>query len=467
MNQSCGYNDKCTCGWSSTSSLSETVLLRISSIMATITPQMRAFNDVALAMFCGYYDEVIAKNSSAPTNGQELLAEVQALIYHQDFKETKDAFTPSLSGTCPVETPRAQEEPLVITSDAKPVAVSISSTLLKSMPLTFVSTVINDEGKQEEVTKAVDLPYLSCVDYSETCLALKVNGGLLSPCLTRPSKGSSYCKTCSKAGMKYGTVSDRLSTSIMCYQDPKGKKEISFGTYCAKRGIPRDTIEQQISDLYNGLTLPEEQWSVDKTKASRSIKSSASSSDDEPCDHDAPKKKRGRPKKVVKVVEDVTANDASEKTASEAEEVSAASTEAEEVSVAADELVAKEKSSPKKVSPKKLTKKSKKLSPKKTEDLVEVSSDDEEELVEETPIVEVSPVEEAKESDANNEDSEDEEDEDFERLTYEGVKYLRDEENTLYLDLDDDVEPVGTWDPVSSTPKFNAGVDIQALLSGE
>ena len=99
--------------------------------------------------------------------------------------------------------------------------------------------------------------------------------------------------------------------------------------------------------------------------------------------------------------------------------------------------------------------------------LVEVSSDDEEELVEETPIVEVSPVEEAKESDANNEDSEDEEDEDFERLTYEGVKYLRDEENTLYLDLDDDVEPVGTWDPVSSTPKFNAGVDIQALLSGE
>jgi hypothetical protein len=429
--------------------------------MATITPQMRAFNDVALAMFCGYYDEVIAKNSSAPTNGQELLAEVQALIYSQDFKETKDAFTPSLSGTNPVETIRSHEETLVTTSDVKPVAASISSTLLKSMPLKFVSTVINDEGKQEEVTKAVDLPYLSCVDYSETCQALKVNGGLLSPCLTRPSKGSSYCKTCSKAGLKYGTVSDRLSTSIMCYQDPKGKKEISFGTYCAKRGIPRDTIQEQISDLYNGLTLPEEQWSVDKTKASRPIKSSSSSSADEPSDPDAPKKKRGRPKKVVKVVEDVTTNDPSDEPA--------ASEEAE-VSVAPAEPVTKEESSPKKVSPKKSTKKSKKSSPKK-ENLVEVSSDDGE-LVEETPVTEepeVAPVEEAKETSppSDNEESEDEEDEDFERLTYEGVKYLRDEENTLYLDMDDDVEPVGTWDPVTSTPKFNAGVDIQALLAGE
>ena len=103
---------------------------------------------------------------------------------------------------------------------------------------------------------------------------------------------------------------------------------------------------------------------------------------------------------------------------------------------------------------------------------MEVSSDDGE-LVEETPVTEepeeVLPVEEAKETlhPSDNEESEDEEDEDFERLTYEGVMYLRDEENTLYLDMDDDVEPVGTWDPVTSTPKFNNGVDIQALLAGE
>ena len=423
--------------------------------MATITPQMRAFTDAALAMFCGYYDEVIAKNSSAPTNGRELLVEVQALIYSQDFKNT-DVFPSSLSGTCLTDTHRAQEEPLATTSEAKPIAVSISSALLKSMPLKFVSTVINDEGKQEEVTKAVDLPYLSCVDYSETCQALKVNGGLLSPCLTRPSKDSSYCKTCSKAKLKYGTVADRLSTSIMCYQDPNGKKEISFGTYCSKRGIHREIIQEQIFDLYNGLALPEEQWSVDKTKASRPIKSSASSSADEPSDPDAPKKKRGRPKKVVKVVEDVTTNDASKETIAH---------EAAEVSVAPATTVAKEETSPKKT-----TKKTKKLSPKKKGGLVEVSSDDEVELVEESPVAEVAPVEETKgatEDSEDEEDGEEEEEEDFVRLVYEGVKYLRDEENTLYLDMEDDVEPVGTWDPVNSIPHFNAGVDIQALLDGE
>ena len=165
---------------------------------------------------------------------------------------------------------------------------------------------------------------------------------------------------------------------------------------------------------------------------------------------------------MVKVVEDVTTNDPSDEPAAASEEA--------EVSVAPAEPVTKEESSPKKVSPKKSTKKSKKSSPKK-ENLVEVSSDDGE-LVEETPVTEkpeVAPVEEAKETSppSDNEESEDEEDEEFQRLTYDGVKYLRDEENTLYLDMEDDVEPVGTWDPVTSTPKFNAGVDIQALLAGE
>ena len=452
--------------------------------MAITTPQMRAFSDAALAIFCGYYDRVIAKNSAAPINGQELMAEVQELIYSQDCKASEDVITTSLSGTPPVETLRVQEETLATTPEVKPDAISISSTILKSMPLKFVSTAINDEGKQEEVTKAVDLPYLSFVDYSDTCQSLKVNGGLLSPCLTRPSKGSPYCKTCSKAGLKYGTVSERSSMSIMCYQDSKGKKEISFGTYCAKRGIPRDIIQQQISDLYNGLTLPEEQWSVDKTKASRAIKSSNSSSADEDSDTDTPKKKRGRPKKVVKMVEDVTTDEPPEIEPCPAAEVSVAPAKPVddvEVSVAPAKPVDDVEVSvaPTKpvddveVSPKKPSNKSKKSSTKR-EVSVEVSSD-EGELVEETPVTEENlPVEETKEDhsasdneQASESETEEDEDEDFERITFEGVKYLRDEENTLYLDMEDDVEPVGTWDPVNLTPNFNVGVDIQALLNNE
>jgi hypothetical protein len=173
---------------------------------------------------------------------------------------------------------------------------------------------------------------------------------------------------------------------------------------------------------------------------------------------------------VVKVVEDVTATAPSE-VAPAATEVTVAPAEPvvkAEVTVAPAEPVAKPE-----VSQKKPSKKFKKSSPKK-EVLVEVSSD-EGELVEEHPVTEEPlPVEETKAGGSASEDvqasgpeMEEDEDEEFVRFTYEGVNYLRDEENSLYLDMDDDVEPVGTWDPVNSIPNFNAGVDIQALLSRE
>ena len=435
--------------------------------MASMTPQMRAFNDVALAMFCGYYDEIVAKNSS-PANGDELLAKLQELIYAQDQEgsimephniEMKPASTAAQS---PLHGTRLQEQPDEMVSSAT--TAICGSDLFKKFPLKHSSTVLNDDGKQEEVVNAVDLPYLSCVDYSSTCQALKVNGGLLSPCLTRPAKGSSYCKTCFKADLKYGTIADRENTSLMCYQDPKGKKEISFGTYCAKRSIPREDMERQILELYNGLVLPEEQWAVDKTKASRPIKSSSSSSDgDKPeVDADAPKKKRGRPKKVVKVVEDVTTNDVND--------------QAEEKSV---EVEAPEK--PKKV---KKAKKSKKATAE-----VEVSTDGEleleepvqEEPVQEEPVqeepVQKEPVQEPVQEEpvqepANEEPAEEEnggdsgsesEDEGWTKIVYDGTEFLVDDEQTLWWETEDDAEAVGTWDPHTKTPTFMEGVDIESL----
>ncbi len=423
-----------------------------------MTPQMRAFNDVALAMFCGYYDEIIANNST-PANGQELLAQLQDLLYNQDqegsgMEPNKNEMTlASTSAQSPLHGTRLQEQADEMASSA--MTAICGSDLFKKFPLKHTSNVLNDDGKQEEVVKAVDLPYLSCVDYSSTCQALKVNGGLLSPCLTRPAKGSPYCKTCFKADLKYGTIADRKKTSLMCYQDPKGKKEISFGTYCAKRSIPREDMERQIAELYNGLVLPEEQWAVDKTKASRPIKSSSSSSDgDKPeVDADAPKKKRGRPKKVVKVVEDVTANDVSD--------------QAEDMPV--------EVEAPKKPKKAKKAKKSKKATAE-----VEVSTDGEleveepvqeepahEEPVEEEPVEE-EPVKEEPVEEENGDDSGSEsEDEGWTKIVYDGTEYLVDDEHTLWFETDDDAEAVGTWDPNTKTPTFMEGVDIEALKAGK
>ena len=393
--------------------------------MASMTPQMRAFNDVALSMFCGYYDEIIAKNSP-PVNGVELMTKLQELIYsEQSIREIKPA---SFKENVTSQEEERNQEPVYAEPNQEPSKVC-GSDLLKQFPLKYTTKVVNDDGALEEVTKNVDLPYLSCIDYSTTCQALKVNGGLLSPCLTRPAKSSSYCKTCSKAGLVYGTIADRMATSIMCYKSPKGKKEISFGTYCAKRNIPQDEMEKQIAELYNGLVLPKEQWDVDKTKASRPIKSSGSSSDgDKPeQDADAPKKKRGRPKKTVKIMEDVTATG--------------------------------EENTAKVVKP--VVKKSKKI--KKAE--VEVSSDGEleaeepvhEEPAHKEPVVEEPVVEEPADSDSG------EEDDNWSKVMFEGLEFLVDEENTLWLESEDDAEVVGTWDPIAKTPTFNEGISIDTL----
>ena len=66
------------------------------------------------------------------------------------------------------------------------------------------------------------------------------------------------------------------------------------------RGLERADVETKIQELYD-VTLPEEYWSVDKSKANRAVKTVSTSSDDEASvegEKPAPKK-RGRPKKAA------------------------------------------------------------------------------------------------------------------------------------------------------------------------
>lgn len=450
-----------------------------------MAPQIRAFNDVALAMFCGYYDNIVAKNSP-PATGDELFAKLQDLIYHHDpcgsTKMELCNMPAEEAPQSPSEGTRDQERPIKLGSQST--AIICGSDLFKKYPLKHTSNVLNDDGKQEEAIKAVDLPYLSCVDYGSTCQALKVNGGLLSPCLTRPAKGSTYCKTCLKSDLKYGTIADRENTSLMCYQDPKGKKEISFGTYCAKRSIPPEAMKAQISDLYNGLVLPEEQWLVDKTKASRPIKSSSSSSSDgdkAAVDPDAPKKKRGRPKKVIKVVEDVTTNDVSEPAEDTSNEVKVEAPKktkkpkkpkkTAQVEVSSDgeleeeEPVAEEPGAEEPVAEEPVAKEPIAEEPIAEEPIAEEPIAEEpiaEEPVAEEPVAK-EPVHEqpvAEEADGSNSENEEEE---WQKIVYKGISFLVDEEQTLWFETDDDAEPIGTWDPNTKTPTFSDGFDIAAL----
>ena len=147
-------------------------------------------------------------------------------------------------------------------------AVKLSSDVIKKNPLKFKKKQVGADGIEEEVEVSVDFPYLAGVDYSSTCQSLKICGGLLAPCLTRRPKGQNSCKACTKLGNPHGTIEDRKNVSMLCYKSPKGKSEMSFGTYVTKRGLDIDEVKAKILELY-GTELPNEYWSVDKAKAAR------------------------------------------------------------------------------------------------------------------------------------------------------------------------------------------------------
>ena len=95
-------------------------------------------------------------------------------------------------------------------------------------------------------------------------------------------------------------MEQRSKCSMLCYADPKGKKEISFGTWLKKRGVERAEVETLIQEQY-GISLPDEYWVLDKSKSSRAVKTVSTSSDDEASvegEKPAPKK-AGRPKKLA------------------------------------------------------------------------------------------------------------------------------------------------------------------------
>ena len=451
---------------------------------------LRAIADLALAQFIVLYDEVVAEQdlTGAPS-GEKLSGWMKTKLHENEAPVLE---TPNkLPREDEVETAKQEEavKSKVVTPKVQPETKSqgkLSSKTLKSKPLVYKTQ--NEAG--EEFENSVDMPYLPCcIDYTDTCQALKVNGGLFTPCLTRPAKNSKFCKICEKQGFKFGKIENREGKPVSCYVDPNGKKEISYGTYLQKRNISREAVEQLIKDTYGDeVEIPEHYWIVDKAKGKRVVKKtksvSASSdvvssteeesvsepvetttkptekkeqkqrgrpknvqkSDETAATEEAPKQKgkRGRPKKVQKEVEDVVEHEASESSEGWI-----------------NGMVEEEESSKKVPQPKK--KEEKKVAPPPAP-------------IEEKKKVAPPPAsieeEEVEEQEEENEEEENEEEEDHSRHTqrsddaedgityfsYNGKRYGYDEENTLFVvDKNDDVEIVGTWDPETKKPIFSEG----------
>ena len=183
---------------------------------------------------------------------------------------------------------------------------SPSSNMREAHTLKSARIEVSVQGS-DKVHK-LDLPFLpNCVDYSKTCQALKLNGNLLTPCLTKKKAGGDLCASCSKANAPLGRISDRIKFPIGHYvveaetgktKKIQKKEEMTFGTYIAKRGLTREQVEDKINHVFSGeIVIPEEHWVVDEKKAQKTVSAKSSETGSSDGDSVASSKKSRKPRK--------------------------------------------------------------------------------------------------------------------------------------------------------------------------
>ena len=245
--------------------------------------------------------------------------------------------------------------------------------------------------KEKEKGKKIMLPFCGRID-DERCQGIKINYGLYTQCENNMFQ-KKLCKTCHKQSEKnsdgkpnYGTIDERLDKN---YKDKNGKEPIKYSKFMEKMNITREMAEKEAQE--QGVTIPEEEFEIKKIGRGRPKKSTSTTdtSDEESI---AEPKKRGRPPKEKKVIENGNVGD----------------------DLIKNLIEEANKSEPKKTAtpgPKKPT-----SEPKKTA----------------TPEPE------------NDDDSDDEEETVVAPFTFKGVKYLKAADNTIY-DINTH-EEVGVWD---------------------
>ena len=252
--------------------------------------------------------------------------------------------------------------------------------------------IVNEKEKNKEKVKKIMLPFCGRID-DERCQGIKINYCLYTQCENNIFQ-KNLCKTCHKQSEKnsdgkpnYGTIDERLDKN---YKDKNGKEPIKYSKFMEKMNITREMAEKEAEE--QGVTIPEEEFEIKKTSRGRPKKSTSTTdtSDEESI---AEPKKRGRPPKEKKVIENGNVGD----------------------DLIKNLIEEANKSEPKKVAtpePKKAT----------------------------TPEPKKATTPEAD----NDDDSDDEEETVVVPFIFKGVKYLKATDNTIY-DINTH-EEVGVWD---------------------
>lgn len=250
--------------------------------MSTINDTHRTLAKASLGMMAQVYDDVVKKHNP-PSSGKELYELLNAEIFQDELPEN------------PIKTEKIEKTTKII--EQRP---SNGGVLAKDVK----NAVKEFSHKSPDAKRAhrLALPYLpEHVDYSTNCCsALELQGGLLTPCMTRPKKGELYCTGCLKS-IPHGTIADREKCTSAEFVNPEGKKAITYGTYLALRNVPREFVESWLTSKFGDkIVIPDSEWAIDAAhveKSKRRERSPSTSSDEE---GEVPKKRgRGRPKKVV------------------------------------------------------------------------------------------------------------------------------------------------------------------------
>ena len=141
------------------------------------------------------------------------------------------------------------------------------------------------------------------------CVGIRLNHGLYTQCTN--SRGSKdLCGTCEKQASKntdnkptYGLICDRISNGDG-FRDPKGKIPTRYGNVMEKLNITRGQAEEEAAR--QGVTIPESEFEIKKAQRGRPKKDTSAN---DTSDEDTPKKQRGRPKKEKKMINNNTGDE--------------------------------------------------------------------------------------------------------------------------------------------------------------
>ena len=277
---------------------------------------MIALTEYALKQFVTVYDDVKAEHGFDGPSGDKLFTwMMDEITCNRSFKDDPPRKVSDEPAQEPVQEPAPEPEAPVqepvpepeapVQETAPPSSITkIDGRLLKKVLLPE-ETKTNKKGETVTTRKAMDLPYLPhCVDYSKCCQALSLNGGLYSPCMTRPSKGSQYCKACESSNFKYGKLADRETCMFGEYKDPSGRLEVSWGTWTKRRNLNSDKVNALIEEalgeeVAKNISIPESYYVLTKRKAKTSPSVSSDEVSSVEGSETGEKKKRGRPAKKV------------------------------------------------------------------------------------------------------------------------------------------------------------------------